>query len=138
MLRLDLRDYSDAYTFVKEIITVKNNNNDSRQNKKLTFKNNAKSKISNTFIDNAKHLDMVIPMYNLLRHSRSYSIMSGSIWHYQSNKVNDDANENDAAGNYRINYNNVTASKYFEHKTKITRIIPSDNSTPVHCCFLNI
>ena len=30
MLRLDLRDYSDAYTFVKEIITVKNNNNDSR------------------------------------------------------------------------------------------------------------
>ena len=82
MLKLDLRNYSDAYTFVKEIITVKNNNNDSRQNKKLTFKNNAKSKINNTFIDNAKHLDMVIPMYNLLRHSRSYSIMSGSIWHY--------------------------------------------------------
>ena len=52
--------------------------------------------------------------------------------------MNDDANENDAAGNYRINYNDVTASKYFEHKTKITRSIPSDNSTPVHCCFLNI
>ena len=77
-------------------------------------------------------------MYNLFRHIGNYSVISGSMWQYKSNKVNDDANENDAAGNYRINYNNVTASKYFEHKTKITRSIPSDNSTPVHCCFLNI
>ena len=41
MLRLDLRNYKDAYTVVKEMITVTDTNNDSRQNKKLIFKNNA-------------------------------------------------------------------------------------------------
>ena len=46
--------------------------------------------------------------------------------------MNDDANENDAAGNYRINYNNGTASKSFEGKTKITRSTSSNKSTPVH------
>ena len=137
MLRLDLRKYKDAYTLVNEIITVTDTNNDSRQNKKLVFKNNATfisctEKNNNTFLDNAKDLDIVILMYNLLRHSGNYSITLGSMWHYQSNKANDDANENDASGNYRINYNNATASKSFEDKTKITRSTSSDNSTPVH------
>ena len=77
MLRLDLRDYSDTYTFVKEIIKVKNNNNDSRWKKR-----SCTAKINNTFIDNAKHLDIVIPMYNLFRHSGNYSVISGSMWHY--------------------------------------------------------
>ena len=40
-------------------------------NKKLTFKNNVPfrsciSKVNNTFVDNAKNLDIVMPMYNLL------------------------------------------------------------------------
>ena len=47
---------------------TKNNN---RINKKLVFKNNAAfrsciSKINNTFLDNAQHLDIVMLMYNLL------------------------------------------------------------------------
>ena len=46
--------------------------------------------------------------------------------------MNDDVNENDASCNYRINYNNATASKSFEDKTKITTSTSSDNSTPVH------
>ena len=87
MLRLDLRKYKDAYTLVNEIITVTDTNNDSRQNKKLVFKNNATfisctEKNNNTFLDNAKDLDIVIPMYNLLRHSGNYSITLGSMWHY--------------------------------------------------------
>ena len=66
MLRLDLRKFSDGYTLVKEIITFTDTNNDSTQNKKLTIKNNATfrsctAKINNTFIDNAKDLDIVIP-----------------------------------------------------------------------------
>ena len=129
MLRLDLRKYKDACTLVKKIITVTYTNNNSRQSKKLIFKNNAPfrsctEKNNNTFIDNG-----------------NYSITSVSMWHYQSKKVNDDANENDASGNYTINYNNATASKSFEDKTKITRSTSSNNSTPVHQtqkCFLNI
>ena len=73
MLRLDLFDYSDAYIVAKEEINAIDNNDDSRGNKKLTLKNNATfrsctAKINNTFIDNAKHTDIVMPMYNLLGH----------------------------------------------------------------------
>ena len=37
------------------------------------------SKISNTFIDNAEDLDIVMPMYNLLEYSDNYFMMSGSL-----------------------------------------------------------
>ena len=135
MLRLDLFDYSDAYIVVKEEINAIDNNNDSRGNKKLTLKNNAtfrlcKSKINNTFIDNAKRIDIVMPMYKLLGHSGNYSMTLGSMWNYQTDEVNDDANENDATGNYRINNNNTIAINFFENKTKITSSKPSNDSTP--------
>ena len=52
---------------------------------------------------------------------------SGSLWNYYRNEINDDANENDDAGNYRIN-NKTTTTKSFEYKTKITGSTPADNS----------
>ena len=76
MLRSDFCDYSDAYIFVKWTITVARGNNDA-YDKKLAFKNNAPfitciSKINNTCINNTEDLDTVMPMYNLLEHSRNY------------------------------------------------------------------
>ena len=70
MLRSDLWDFSDAYIVVKGTITVTNPNNDGYDNK-LAFKNNAPffsciSKINNALIGNAKDLDIVMPMYNLI------------------------------------------------------------------------
>ena len=61
MLRQDLCDYSDAYIFVKEVITVTNPNN-AKRNKSVAFKNNAPfinyiSKINNVLIDNAEVLE---------------------------------------------------------------------------------
>ena len=136
MLTLDLFDYSDPYIVVKEEINAIDNNNDNRGNKKLTLKNNAtfrscRAKINNTFIDNAKHIDIVMPMYNLLGHSDNYSMTVENMWNYQPGEVNDDTNENDATGNYRINNKNTTVIKFFEYETKITSSIPSDDSTPV-------
>ena len=136
MLTLDLFDYSDQYIVVKEEINAIDNNNDNRGNKKLTLKNNAtfrscRAKINNTFIDNAKHIDIVMPMYNLLGHSDNYSMTLENMWNYQPGEVNDDTNENDATGNYRINNKNTTVIKFFEYETKITSSIPSDDSTPV-------
>ena len=66
ILRTDLRDYSDAYIVVTGPIAVTNPANDA-YDKKLTFKNIALfisciSKISNTLIDNAEHLDIVMPV----------------------------------------------------------------------------
>ena len=51
--------------------------------KKLAFKNNAPfvsciSKINNTLIDNAEHLNIVMPMYNLIEYSKNYSKTTGS------------------------------------------------------------
>ena len=88
MLRSSLCDYSDAYILVKENITVNNAAGDgadaNNDNKKVIFKNCAPftdciSKINNTDIDNAKYIDIVIPMYNLIEYSDNYSKTSGSL-----------------------------------------------------------
>ena len=89
--------------------------------KKLTFKNNAPfrsciSEVNSTFIDNTEDLDIVMLMYHLLKYSDNYSRTSGSLWNYYRDKVNDDANENNAANN-KINNNKIIASKYFKYKT---------------------
>ena len=82
MLKSSLCDYSDAYILVKRTITV---NNTAAQgaganniNKKVIFKNcapftNCISEISNTQIDNAKDIDIVMPMYNLIEYSYNYA-----------------------------------------------------------------
>ena len=82
MLRSSLCDYSDAYILVKGNITVNNTAADgaaaNNTNKKVIFKNcapftNCISKINNTDIDNAKYIDIVMPMYNLIEYSDNYS-----------------------------------------------------------------
>ena len=133
MLRSDLCDYSDAYIVVKGIINVTGTNANNRRNKKLTFKNNAPfrsciSKINNAFIDNAEDLDIVMPMYNLLEYSGNYSKASASFWNYYRDKINDYANKNNDAINYRINNNKTTTSKSFEYKVKIIGRTPNDNN----------
>ena len=94
--------------------------------KKLIFKNNVSfrsriSKISSTFIDTAEDFDIIMPMYNLLEYSDSYSMTSGSLWSYYRDEVNDYDNENDNANNNRINNNKTITSKSFKCKTKNDR-----------------
>ena len=91
MLKSSLCDYSDAYILVKGTITVNNTaaadtavNN---VNKKVIFKNctpftNCISEINNTQIDNAKDIDIVMPMYNLIEYSDNYAKTAGSLWQY--------------------------------------------------------
>ena len=68
MWRSDLCDYSDVYIVVKATITVDGkNDNNKKIEKKLSFKNNDPfrsciSKINNTFTNNAKDLDIDMPM----------------------------------------------------------------------------
>ena len=91
MLKSSLCDFSDAYILVKGTITVNNTaaagaaaNN---TNKKVIFKNcapftNCISEINNTQIDNAKDIDIVMPMYNLTEYSDNYAKTTGSLWQY--------------------------------------------------------
>ena len=73
MLKSSLCDYSDAYIVVKGTITINNtaaaDADANNTNKKEVFKNcapftNCLSKIDNTQVDNAKDIDIVMPMYN--------------------------------------------------------------------------
>ena len=75
MLRASLCDYSDAYILIKGNISVNNTTAEgaaaNNTIKKVIFKNcasftNCISKINNTQIDNAKFIDIVMPMYNLI------------------------------------------------------------------------
>ena len=81
MLQSTLFDYRDSYIIVEENISVDNTaaaaaaaNN---AKKKIIFKNcapctNCISKMNNTQIDNAKYIDIVMPMYNLIEYSDNY------------------------------------------------------------------
>ena len=87
ILKSSLCDYSDAYILVKGTITVKNTVAANKTNKKVIFKNCAPfticiSEINNTQVDNAKDIDIVIPMYNLIEYSDNYSKTCGSLWQY--------------------------------------------------------
>ena len=116
-LRSDLCDFSDVYIAVKGTITVADPTN-ANYDKKLAFKNNAPftsciSKINNTLMDNAKDLDIVIPMYNLLEYSKNYRKTTGSLWNYYRDEPN-----NPLATNY--NADPITNTASFKYKTSIT------------------
>ena len=91
MLKSSLCDYSDAYILVKGTITVNNtvaaDAGANNTNKKVVLKNcapftNCISEINNTQVENAKDIDIVIPMYNLIEYRDNYSKTSGSLWQY--------------------------------------------------------
>ena len=129
MLKSDLCGYSDAYIDVKERISVTGTENANRRNKKLTFNYNSTlrsriSKINNTFIDNPEDLGIVMPMYNLLEYSNTFSMTSGSLWNYYKDEVNDSANETDNKDNM---INNKT-SKSFKYNAKIIGRISNSSS----------
>ena len=129
MLKSSLCDYSEAYILVSGTITIdgagaddnaKGNERDrtDERDKEVISKNCAPftdctSEINNTQIDNAKDLDVVMPMYNLIQYDNNYSKISGSLWQYYK----DDAND--------ITKN----SESFKFKMKITGKTPADGNT---------
>ena len=125
MLKSSLCDYSDAYILVKGTISV---NNTAAQgaaanntNKKVIFKNcapftNCISEINNTQIDNAKDIDIVMPMYNLIEYSDNYAKTAGSLWQYCKDIRARNANANDEITEFTAG--SLTDS--FNFKLKIT------------------
>ena len=134
-----------AYILVKETIIVNNTaaaaaavaaataataaaaNN---TNKKAIFKNCApfttcKGEINNTQVCNAKDIDIVMPMYNLIEYSGNYSKTSGSLWQYC--KDIPAVNNNNATVNFTKN--NLTDS--FSFKVKITGQTGDDGTKKV-------
>ena len=119
MLRSILCHYSDAYILLKGNISVNNTAvadvNANNTNKKVIFKNRAPftdciSKINNTQVANAKDIDIVMPMYNLIEYSDK---LSGSLWQYckEIPAVNSNGDIAD--------FNGANATASFNFKAKI-------------------
>ena len=134
MIKSSLYDYSDAYILVKRTITVNNTaaagaavNN---TNKKLIFKNcapftNCISEINNTQIDNAKDIDIVMPMYNLIEYSDNYAKTIGSLWQYCKDIPARNAN------NEIIIFSEDNTTDSFKFKTKIKGQTGNDGTKDV-------
>ena len=123
MLKSSLCDYSDAYILVKGTITINGRGADAparqadERDKGVSFKNcapfiNCISEINNTQIDNAKYIDIVMPMYNLIEYSDNYAKTSGSLWQYFRDEPDD----------------NIEDSESFKSKIKITGKAPNNNN----------
>ena len=125
MLKSSLCDYSDAYILVNGKITIAGAGNDAaarqadERDKGLVFKNcapffNCISEINNTQIDNAKDIDIVMPMYNLIEYSDNYAKATGSLWQYFRDEP--------------VDGNDIEDSKSFKSKEKITGKTPNDDN----------
>ena len=88
MLRSILCDYNNTYILVIVTITVvQATSAEHNANKKVIFKNYALfyscvSRMTNTQIDDAQYIDVVMPMYNLFEYSNDYSKTSELLWQY--------------------------------------------------------
>ena len=116
ILQSDLCNYSDAYIVVEGTINTTGADNRDIKNRSLVFKNNAPfitciSKINNVLIGNAKDLDVVMSMYNLIDYSKNCRKTTGGLWNYYRDELSDDTNGPNKK---------VIRSKSFNYKTRIT------------------
>ena len=90
-LESNLCDYSDAYVLVTGNINITGGD----ANTKVAFKNCApfrkcRTEINETFVDDAEHINIAMPMYNLIEYSDNYSDTSGSLWKFKSDEIKRD------------------------------------------------
>ena len=84
----------NVYIVVTGKTTAINPGNDNAvYNRKLALKNcapfyNCILKINSQLIEDAQDLDVVMPMYNLLYHSKNFRKTTGSFWNYYPDMPN--------------------------------------------------
>ena len=77
-------------------------------------------KINKTLIDNAEYLDIIMPMYNLIKYSKNSSKTTGGLQNYHRDEPNSGADKN-------INYS-FKDSKSFDYKTRTTGELEENNT----------
>ena len=71
------------------------------------------SEINNAQVDNAKYIDVVLPMHNLIEYSDNYSKTSRTLWQYYRDDPKD----------------TITESESFRKRTKMAGKIPAHGNT---------
>ena len=118
MLRSSLYDYDDAHILAKGTISVTNSTD-----AEIIFKNFAPftdsiSEINNTQIDNARDIDVVMPIYNLIEYSDNYRKTS-EIWQYYRNET---ALTNFSLFSFSFNFKEKLTGKTRANNTKDVKI----------------
>ena len=123
-MRSNICDYADAYILVKGTITITGAGEDAtakrldERNKGVIFQicepfTKCISRISNTEIDNAKDINIVMSMFNLIDCCDNYSKTSRSLSQYYKDDPND----------------NITQPESFKSTIKITGKTPAACNT---------
>ena len=131
-LRSSLCNYSDAYILVGGTIKVAALTAGGGKNDiQVIFENcaaftNCISETNNTQIDNAKGIDVVMPMYNLIEYGDNYSKILGSLWQYyrdESALTNADVLDNYPGNSASFKFNQKITGSTGDDGTKAVQMI---------------
>ena len=116
MIRSNLCGFSYAYILISGTITIDGWEDDDAA-KRAILKTCVSfteciSNINNTEIDNAKDIDVAMPMYKLIEYSHNHSKTSRSVWQYYEDEPSDQ----------------IVISKSFESNIKITWKTPDNDN----------
>ena len=143
VLRSSLCNYIEEYVLLKVTITVENESAQGKpnnaKNKKVIIKNcipftNCRSRKSNTQVDDAHDIDVIMSIYSLIKHNDNYSKTSEIFWRHCRNKTT-----RNLAGNKTTDFTEDNAiADSFEIKAKITDKTSDDgncwNSGSIKIC----
>ena len=114
-LESSLFNYSDTYVLVAGNINVaRADNNTKVVLKKCAPFRKSRTEINDTFIDEAEHISIAMPMYNLIVYTDNYSDTSGSLWGFKRDEIE---------GNVDLTVDNhiPNNSTSFKYKSSIIR-----------------
>ena len=133
VLRSSLCNYIEEYVLLKVTITVENESAQGKpnnaKNKKVIIKNcipftNCRSHKSNTQVDDAHDIDVIMSIYSLIKHNDNYSKTSEIFWRHCRNKAT-----RNLAGSKTTDFTEDNAiADSFEIKAKITEKTSDDGN----------
>ena len=97
-------DYSDAFILITGNITVAANNETDVALKNCAPFSTCTTKTNDIVADEANHIYIAMPMYNLTEYSDNYSYTSGSLWQFKRDEV--------PANNAHLTINSSQSFKY--------------------------
>ena len=122
VLKSNIYDYNDVYIFERGGISIIVYNLATE----IIFKNcasfiNCITKIDGTTTDNDKDLDLIMPMYNLLKYSSNCSDITGNLSFYSE----------DVATNFNANIASNDNIKFSKYKTRLIENTETDRENGV-------
>ena len=66
-----------------------------------------RTEINENFVDNAEHINIAMPMHNLIEYSNNYSDTSGSLWQFKRDETEgyvDLTNNNSSSFKYKLSF----------------------------------